>query len=174
MYQALSRLGKTYFPNQSHKLFKYFFNLSPMYRRSTGRVVSVSPGFWKVDIKIPLSYKNRNYAGSMFGGSMFSASDPIYMVQLLQIIGTDYIVWDKSSIVKFKRPATSNAFVTFQFTEEEINALKARVAEAKEIEIKKLVEIKSKEGKVFCEIEKTIYVADKKHYKNKKQRKAIS
>ena len=174
MYQALSRLGKTYFPNHSHKLFKYFFNLSPMYRRSTGRVVFVAAGFWRVDVKIPLSYKNRNYAGTMFGGSMFSATDPIYMVQLIQIIGTDYIVWDKSSVVQFRRPATSDAFITFQFAREEIEDLKARVAELHEVEIKKLVEIKSKEGKVFCEVEKTLYIADKEHYKKKRERKATS
>lgn len=142
-----------------------------MYRRSTGKITSVSPGFWKVDVRIPLTYKNRNYAGTLFGGSMFSATDPIYMVQLIQIIGTDYIVWDKSSVVKFKRPAISDAFVTFQFEKEEIDELIQKVKEENEVEVKKLVELKSKEGKVFCEIEKSIYVADKAFYKVKKEQK---
>lgn len=145
-----------------------------MYRRSTGKVVSVSDGFWKVEVKIPLTYKNRNYAGTMFGGSMFSATDPIYMVQLIQIIGTDYIVWDKSSEVKFKRPANADAFVTFEFSEVEIAYLKQQVAQEKEVEVRKLVELKSKEGKVFCEIEKVIYVADKAYYKKKKAKKAAT
>ncbi len=174
MYQTLSRLSKAYFPKQTHKLFKLFFNASPMYRRSTGRVVSVSEGFWVVEVKIPLSYKNRNYAGTMFGGSMFSATDPIYMVQLIQIIGTDYIVWDKSSMVKFKRPANSDAFVTFQFKKEEIRALKEKVSSDKEVEIVKTVLIKDKEGRVFCEIEKTIYVAEKAYYKQKKATKKVT
>jgi len=145
-----------------------------MYRRSTGKVTYVSEGFWRVEVKIPLSYKNRNYAGTMFGGSMFSATDPIYMVQLIQIIGTDYIVWDKSSVVKFKRPANSNAFITFEFSRDEIEDLKSKVSKEKEVDITKLVEIKNKEGKTFCEIEKVIYVAEKAFYKEKKSRKLNS
>ena len=174
MYQALSRISKRYFPKQTHKLFKLFFNASPMYRRSTGRVVSVSDGFWKVEVKIPLTYKNRNYAGTIFGGSMFSATDPIYMVQLIQIIGTDYIVWDKSSVVKFKRPANADAFVTFEFSEAEVANLKQQVAQEKEVEVRKLVELKGKEGQLFCEIEKVIYVAEKAYYKEKKAKKAAT
>ena len=100
---------------------------------------------------------------------MFSATDPIYMVQLIQIIGTDYIVWDKSSVVKFKRPANADAFAVFEFSEDEIQELRDRVASEKELDFKKLVEIKNAEGKVFCEIEKTIYVAEKTYYKEKKR-----
>ncbi|MEM6735157.1 MAG: DUF4442 domain-containing protein [Bacteroidota bacterium] len=174
MYQFLSRVAKNYFPNSSHKLLKFFFNWSPMYRRSTGKVTSVTPGFWCVKVKIPLSYKNRNYAGTMFGGSMFSATDPIYMVQLIQILGMDYIIWDKSSTVKFKRPANADAFVVFEFSENEINDLKENVRNKKELDIIKLVEIKSKEGSVYCEIEKTIYVADKSYYKEKRAKKLNS
>jgi len=171
MYQFLSRVAKKHFKNSAHKLFKTFFNLSPMYRRSTGRVVNVEKGFWQVDVKIPISYKNRNYAGTIFGGSLFSATDPIYMVQLIQIIGTDYIVWDKSSMVKFKRPANSDAFASFRFSPQEIQELKEEVIEYGEVELLKPVEITNKEGKVFCEIDKTIYVADKAFYKEKRAKK---
>lgn len=172
MYQVLSKLGQRYFPNSSHRLFKVMFNLSPMYRRSTGKVTNVTAGFWQVDIKIPISYKNRNYAGTIFGGSLFSATDPIFMVQLVQIIGTDYIVWDKSSMVKFKRPANEDAFASFVFTEEEVEEIKKKVAENGEMEFVKPVHISSKEEKVFCQIDKTLYVADKAFYKEKRRKKA--
>ncbi|MEQ6168414.1 DUF4442 domain-containing protein [Ekhidna sp. MALMAid0563] len=171
MYQALSRISKTYFPKQQHRLFKLFFNLSPMYRRTTGRVVKVERDFSSVEVKIPLSYKNKNYVGTIFGGSLFAATDPIYMVQLIQILGKDYVVWDKSSMVKFKRPANSDAFAAFAFTEDEISKLKADISEKKEVDLIKPVLLKSKDGKLFCEIEKVIYVADKQFYKEKKARK---
>ena len=171
MYQQLSKLGKKYFPHSSHQLFKVMINLSPMYRRSTGRVVRVTEGFWQVDITIPISYKNRNYAGTIFGGSLFSATDPIYMVQLVQIIGSDYIVWDKSSMVKFKRPANEQAFASFAFSESEVEQIKQEVAEKGETELVKPVEIVSKQGKVFCQIDKTLYVASKQFYKEKKSKR---
>ena len=142
-----------------------------MYRRTTGRVVKVERDFSSVEVKIPLSYKNKNYVGTIFGGSLFAATDPIYMVQLIQILGKDYVVWDKSSMVKFKRPANSDAFAVFAFTEDEISKLKADISEKKEVDLIKPVLLKSDEGKLFCEIEKVIYVADKQFYKEKKARK---
>lgn len=171
MYQFLSRISNRYFSKYSHRLFKWFFNISPMYRRSTGRITSVAKDLSRIEIKIPLSYKNKNYVGTIFGGSLFSATDPIYMVQLIQLMGRDYVIWDKSSMVRFKRPANEDAYASFVFTEEEIEKLKKQIADKMEVDLVKLVEIKSKEGKLFCEIEKTIYVADKKYYKEKRASK---
>ena len=73
-------------------IFKHGFNISPMYRRTTARIIYISEDLKEVKIKIPLSYKNKNYVGAIFGGSMFSATDPIYMIQLMQILGEDYVV----------------------------------------------------------------------------------
>lgn len=170
MYQFFSKVTKKYFDGHEHKLFKWGFNLSPMYRRSTGRVTSVTKGFYRIEIKIPISYRNRNYVGTIFGGSLFSATDPIFMVQLIQILGNDYVVWDKSSKVKFKRPASTDAYSVFEFSEDEIKELKKRVSKENEIDLIKLVEIKGDQGQLFCEIEKTIYVADKAYYKKKKKK----
>lgn len=172
MYQFLSRIANKYFKNHAHRIFKVFFNLSPMYRRSTGRITSVTPDLSKIEIKIPISYKNKNYVGTIFGGSLFSATDPIYMVQLIQLLGTNYVVWDKSSVVKFKRPANSDAYSVFEFTEHELMDLKKEIDQKKEVDIVKLVHLTSNDGRLFCEIEKTIYVADKAYYKEKKKKKA--
>lgn len=169
MYQVLSKISNKYFSKHNHKLFKWGFNLSPMYRRTTGRVKEVSPDFKSVEVKIPISYKNKNYVGTIFGGSLFAATDPKYMVQLIQILGRDYVVWDKSSVVRFKRPGSTDAFARFEFSDEEISQIKSDVDRKKEIDITKQVLLKSQTGMLFCEIEKVIYIADKKFYKEKKK-----
>lgn len=171
MYQFLTRVSNRYFKNQKHKLFKAFFNVSPMYRRSTGKITSVTKDLSRIEIKIPISYKNKNYVGTIFGGSLFSATDPIYMVQLIQLLGSNYVVWDKSSMVKFKRPASSDAYATFEFTKEEVEDLLKQIEEKKEVDLVKMVHLTSKNGQLFCEIEKTIYVADKSFYKEKRKKK---
>ncbi len=171
MYQFLSNISNKYFSKQGHILFKWFFNLSPMYRRSTGRVTYVTQDFHKVEVKIPLSYKNKNYVGTIFGGSLFAATDPIYMIQLIQILGKDYVVWDKSSIVRFKRPADSDAYALFELNDIEIKKLKTDVSNQNEVDLQKTVYLKNKTGKIFCEIEKTIYVANKQFYKEKRKSK---
>lgn len=173
-YQHIAKIGTKLF--KRHTLFQYGFNLSPMYRRSTGRITQVSPDLYEVKIKLPLSYKNRNYVNSIFGGSMFSAVDPIPMVQLINILGDKYIVWDKSAQVYFKRPARTHLYATFTYTEEELTRIKQQIAELKEIEIQKNTLLTDKSGEqVYCEVRKIIFIADKAYFKEKsKKRKAAS
>lgn len=170
MYAVITKFLKKFFKDSS--IYKYGFNYSPMYKRSTGKIIHVSDDLLEVNIKIPLSYKNRNYVGSIFGGSLFSATDPIYMIQLMQILGNDYVVWDKEASIKFKRPAKKDGYADFIFTDEEIEEIKKRVSDEKEIDLIKHVQIKDKEAlTVFAEVSKTIYVADKGYYKNKRKKK---
>ena len=169
-YQKLTKVGKKFVGYPT--LFKYGFNLSPMYRRSTARIQSVSEDLSKITIRLPLNWKNKNYMGTIFGGSMFAAVDPIPMVQLVNIIGDDYIVWDKAAKIQFKRPANQTLTATFTFTTAEIEQIKADVMENNEIEIVKTTALTSLDEKTtFCLVDKTIYVADKKFYKQKRKKK---
>jgi len=165
MYQkALKLLKKFYRPDQ---LFKHGFNLSPMYRRSVGRITEVSKDLYGVKVEIPLSYKNRNYAGSIFGGSLFAATDPIYMIQLIYILGDDYLVWDKAATIRYRRPARQKAYAQFLFSPEEIESIKQQIIENKEIDITKHLNLFGANGDVFAELDKTIYIASKQYYKEK-------
>ena len=152
---------------RKHLYLKWFFNISPMYRRSTGKLVEISPDLHYIKGRIKLSYKNMNYMGTLFGGSMLSASDPIFMVQLTQILGRDYVVWDKGVSAKFKRPVKTTAWMEFIFTTEEIDNIKKQVAENNEYTFVKPLEIKDKEGNVYVTLEKEIYCSTYTFYKEK-------
>lgn len=169
MYKTLSRVAERFFTKA--QIYKYGFNWSPMYRRSTGKVIEVSQDLHFVKIKIPLSWKNKNYVGSIFGGSMLSATDPIYMIQLMNILGNDYVVWDKAATIKYKRPGKETIFCEFTFTPEEIVNIKSDVKDKGEIDIIKTPNIITKEGAVIAELSKTIYVASKAFYKTKRKLK---
>ena len=171
MYQTLKTILEKIFKKST--VFKYGFNLSPMYRRSTGRLTYVSDDIQQVDIKIPLSYKNRNYVGSVFGGSLFSATDPIYMIQLLNILDENYVVWDKHASIRFRRPVKQDAYVNFVITDEDLENIKKDVAEHKEIDFEKVIQITNKQKDiVFAEVTKIIYVADKEYYKEKRRKRS--
>ena len=168
VYQKIAETGAKFF--KKHTLFKYGFNFSPMYRRSTGRIIYVSEDLLDVKIKLPLSYRNRNYVNSIFGGSMFSAVDPIPMVQLINLLGDDYVVWDKSAEIYFKRPAKTHLYAHFTYTSEELQAIKQRVADENETEIVKTTLLQDKHAeKVYCEVKKVIYIARKSYYKEKRK-----
>src|SRR2546422_8429965 len=54
--------------------------------------------------RLPLSWRTRNYVGTIFGGSMYGAVDPVYMVMLIKLLGPGYTVWDKAAAIRFRRP----------------------------------------------------------------------
>lgn len=165
-YQKITKIGQRFIPK--HTLFKYGFNWSPMYRRSVGKLTHVSEDLLQVDIKLPLNYKNRNFVGSTFGGSLFSALDPIPMIQLLHILGDNYVVWDKSAQVRFKRPGRETLYASFIYTKKEIEDIKQQVALHNEIDITKINAFTTKNSDAtICEVSKTMYVAKKSFYKEK-------
>ena len=169
MYATITKVLNKFF--KQNIIFKYGFNISPMYKRSTGKLIEVSEDLLHVKVKIPISYKNKNYVGSIFGGSLFSATDPVLMIQLMQILGNDFVVWDKNSNIQFKRPAKENVFANFDLTQDEIQSIKKRVLEEKELDLVKEISITNKDkSTVFATVSKTIYIADKSYYKNKRKK----
>ena len=152
------------------RLFKILFNLSPMYRRTGGRLIEVSENLQYVKIKLPLNYKTRNYVGTLYGGHMYSCVDGIYMVQLINILGGDYVVWDKSATIRFRRPGNKTLFAEFLITDELLEQIKNDVNQVKEKEFNLTVNLTDKDGNVYAEVEKVIYIASKEYYKTKKKK----
>lgn len=169
-YQQVAALGSRFI--RKDLLFKLGFNWSPMYRRSSGKIIFISKDLLQIRIKLAYSYKNKNFVGSIFGGSMFAAIDPIPMIQLMQLLGDDYVVWDKSAEIYFKRPAREVLYAEFDFHRDELETIRKKVLAEKEIDIIKTTQLTSKDNNtVFCEVRKTIYIAEKAFYKKKRQLK---
>jgi hypothetical protein len=167
IYKKLAEVGSKYIGKPT--LLKYGFNWSPMYRRSTAKITTVSNDLLDITIKLPISYKNKNYVNSIFGGSMFAAVDPIPMIQLMHLIGDEFVVWDKAAEIFFKRPAKENLYADFNFTSSEIQSIKESVAAHKEFEIIKTTTLTNIDRNIiYCEVKKTIYIADKNYFKEKR------
>jgi hypothetical protein len=127
----------------------------------------MSEDMFKVIVEIPLSYKNRNYVGTIFGGSLFSATDPVYMMQLIHILGNEYVIWDKSATIHYRKPATEKAIALFEFKKEEIEQIIQNVKRQKEIAWKKELVITNTKGDIFCLLERELYIADRFFYQEK-------
>lgn len=92
----------------------------------------------------------------------------------MNILGKGYVVWDKSSSIKFKRPARETIFGHFEFTAEEIEDIKSNISTKNELNILKKLNLTNDKGDVvFAELDKTIYVANKQFYKEKQKRKKL-
>lgn len=172
MYQKIASFGQLLFSKAF--LFKVGFNLSPMYRRSCGRVIHVSKDLLHVRIRLRYSFRNKNYVGSIFGGSLFSSVDPFPMVQLINIINEDFIVWDKGAKIQFRKPAFEDLYAEFNYTHEELAELRQRVKKEKEIEIVKSTPLTNKAGDtVFCIVDKTLFIAEKSYFKAKRAKNKV-
>ena len=170
MYKKIAEVCSKFF-SQS-KVLKFEFNLSPMHRRTTAKVIYIFEDFKEIKIKLPFSYKNANYVNTIFGGSMFSAVDPFPMTQLMNLIGDEYVVWDKAAEIFFRRPAKEDLFADFIYTDEEINEIKKKAQEQDEFEIIKSTKLTNKDKSiVYCEVRKRVYIANKAFFKEKRKKR---
>jgi acyl-coenzyme A thioesterase PaaI-like protein len=145
----------------STMIMRWGFNFFPAFRGTGGRITYISGDWREVRVKVPLSWRTRNYVGTIYGGSMYGAVDPIYMVMLIKILGPDYVVWDKAASIRFKKPGTGTLFAKFVITEEERTAIKAALSVAPSVERLYQVELVDREGVVHASIEKTVHIRRK-------------
>ena len=144
------------------RLARWKFNLFPAYRGTGGRVVYIADDFREVRVKIPLSWRTRNYVGTIYGGSMYGAIDPIYMLMLIKILGRDYVVWDKAAKIRFKKPGKQTLYVDFRLSDEEIGEIKRLAENERSVDRIYNLELKDKHGVVHAVIEKTLYISKKR------------
>lgn len=143
------------------KITRMGFNFFPAYRGTGAWISYIADDFHEIRVKIPLSWRTRNYVGTIFGGSMFGAVDPILMVMFIKILGSDYVVWDKSANIRFKRPGKETLFARFLISPAEIAEIKAELETRKSLDRVYTIKLANKAGKVHAIIEKTIYFAKK-------------
>ena len=139
-----------------------------MYKNTGGKLIKVSDDLHYIKIQLLFNYKTRNYVGTIYGGHMYSSVDGIYVIQLIHILGDNYIVWDKSAKIKFKRPANKTLFADFQISDELIEQIKNDIVKDKKKDYNLFVNLTDENGNIYAQVEKVIYIASKEYYKSKK------
>lgn len=121
----------------------------------------IADDFHEIRVKLPLSWRTRNYVGTIYGGSIYASIDPIYMLMLMHILGPDYIVWDKAANVRFKKPGKDTLYADFNLSTDEIAEIKRLAEIERSVDRIYNVELKDKAGVVHAMIEKTLYIKKK-------------
>ncbi len=125
------------------------------------KLTEMSKDFRFARVEMPLTIYNKNYVGTQFGGSLYSMTDPWYMLMLIKNLGPDYIVWDKSASINFIRPGRSMVRAEFKLTQELIDEIKAAVEENMKVNWPFKVEIFDEETVLIAAVEKIVYVRKK-------------
>lgn len=133
----------------------------PPYLGAGVRVTYISDDFLTAHVEMPLRFYNRNYMGTHFGGSLYSMCDPFFMLMLINILGPEYIVWDKSAAIRFKRPGKGTVKAIFEIPAERVAEIKAAADSLGKVEPQFQVLVTDAEGQVVAEIDKLLYVRKK-------------
>jgi acyl-coenzyme A thioesterase PaaI-like protein len=134
-------------------------NVWPPFAFAGVRVEHLSDDFRHARVRLGFHPLTRNYVGTQFGGSMFSMTDPFWMVMVLRALGErDYVVWDKAGEIEFVAPGRSTVRAEFVVTDEMLDELRA----ATEAGGKTLrwfeTEVTDVDGTVVARVRKQLYV----------------
>jgi len=137
--------------------FKFF----PAWRGTGAVITYIADDYREVRVKLPLSWRTRNYVGTIFGGSLYASVDPMYMIMLIQILGRDYVVWDKAATIRFRKPGRSTLYATFKIDEAELEAIRAATAGGQPVDRIYNIDLVDADGVVHASVEKVIYIRRK-------------
>lgn len=104
---------------------------------------------------------NRNYVGVHFGGSLFSMTDPFYMLMLAANLGEEYVVWDKAASIRYRKPGKGRVQAKFRLTEEKLVEIREALETDGRYDARFVVEIKDEDGGLVAVVERVIYCATK-------------
>ncbi len=146
-------------------LYRLGFNFFPAFRATGSRVIYISEDMRKLRIKLPLNFRTRNIHGTLFGGSMYSATDPLYAILVKAALGPGYIIWDKSGAIRYKKPGRSTLYAECSLSDAQVATVRKRLESESSIDLNYEIELLDERGVVHAVVQKTIYVARKEVYK---------
>lgn len=112
---------------------------------------SISDDFLHARVVVKRRLVNRNLNGTIFGGALSAAADPVFAILLWQVFvrrGRAVEGWTARSSVDFVRPGRSHLTLDFAIDEGQLAALGAELDAAGRAEHESTVEAIDREGQV--------------------------
>jgi hypothetical protein len=143
------------------RYMRLLMNIWPPFLGAGIRVKRVQPDWKEIDVEMKLRRWNSNYVGTHYGGSLYSMTDPFFMLMLIENLGQDYIVWDKSASIRFKKPAKGRVSASFRLSERQIEEIREALKAEKKIDRTFTVDVRDESGTVIAEVQKLLHVRRK-------------
>ncbi len=140
---------------------RMMLNCWPPFLGAGIRVKRLTADWKEVNVEMKLRRWNSNYVGTHYGGSLYSMTDPFFMVMLIENLGKDYIVWDKSASIRFRKPGKGTVSASFRLSDEQIEEIKRALESQEKIERTFSVEVKDEAGTVIAQVEKLLHLRKK-------------
>lgn len=147
--------------NVNSKILKWVMRLYPPMLFQRIWVIRFAKDFTSVEVKINRSLLNRNYNGTIFGGSIFSAADPFYAILFDQVFkrkGYKTIAWLKSAHISFLKPGTSDLYFKISISEDDIKEAEQILNDGGKFIKTYTMEIRTKENEVCAVVKNEVYL----------------
>ncbi|MFW6599227.1 DUF4442 domain-containing protein [Propionibacteriaceae bacterium Y2011] len=139
-----------------------FLNVWPPFLFSGIVVEQLSDDFRRARVALHLRPLSRNYVGTLFGGSLFSMTDPFWMVMVLRNLGDDYVVWDRAGEIEFVAPGRETVRASFEVTDDLLDELRTAAADNSKVLRWLETDVVTDDGTVVARVRKQLYVRRKK------------
>jgi acyl-coenzyme A thioesterase PaaI-like protein len=156
-----AHLFRKYSEKIPFRLMRHFVNLWPPFLGAGIRVIEAKKDFTYMRVELKRSWYNMNYVGTQFGGSIYAMVDPFFMLMLMNLLGKDYIVWDKAAHVKFIKPGRTRLFAEFRINPETVESVKNLTENGGKYIFDLPVDVYADNGEKVAHIVKTLYVKKK-------------
>jgi len=141
--------------------FKMLINLYPPYIGAGIRLARIRPDYRDLLVQMKLRFYNRNYVGTHFGGSLYAMIDPFYMLMLMHVLGREYIVWDKTATIDFKKPGRGTVSARFFLTDGMLSDIRTQTANGDKYLPEFNIDITDSDGELVARGIKTLYIRRK-------------
>ena len=144
------------------KLLKLGLNLYPPYLGAGVKVTHISEDWRELHVSMALRWYNRNAVGTHFGGSLYAMVDPHLMLLLIQLLGDEYWVWDKTAEIKFIKASKHKVRSIIKIHSDDLEEIKRQTRDRKKYLHEFVIEIKDEDNDLVAIIKKVIYTRRKK------------
>ncbi|RME40756.1 MAG: DUF4442 domain-containing protein [Caldilineae bacterium] len=144
------------------KRLKQMLNIYPPYLGAGVKVEYVSEDWKELRVSMSLRWFNRNAFGTHFGGSLYSMIDPHLVLLLAQLLGKDYLVWDKAANIEFVKATKGKVTSVIKISDESLEEIRRNTANGEKYFATFPVEIHDANDDLVARIEKVIYVRKKR------------
>jgi acyl-coenzyme A thioesterase PaaI-like protein len=142
----------------SARLLRWGMNLWPPFIGAGIRVRRIAPDFHEVEVEMGLGWRNRNYVGTHFGGSLFAMTDPFFMLMVLHNLDNSYRVWDQAGSIQFVSPGRGRVRACCRLTDRDLAQIRECTADGdKHLHLFR-VDVTDEQGLVVARVEKIVYV----------------
>ena len=133
-------------------------NLWPPFLGAGIRVRRISADWRYVRVELRHGWLNTGAFRTHFGGSLYAMTDPFPALQLVHLLGPDYLVWDRAASIDYLKPGRGRVHVESRVAAEEVERLRAAAAGGEKQLPVYAVEVIDQSGEVVARVRRTVYV----------------